>query len=63
MESANDAELKEVAPASPSPYIHSFHNSSKAFKLLDLDGDGVIYAEELTAVIRKVIGGGGEVVT
>ena len=60
MESGNEAELKEVA-ASPSPYIHSFHNYSKAFKLLDLDGDGVIYAEELTAVIRKVIG--GEVVT
>ena len=61
MESGNEAELKEVAAALPSPYIYSFHNSSKAFKLLDLDGDGVIYAEELTAVIRKVIG--GEVVT
>ena len=61
MESGNEAELKEVAAASPSPYIHSYYNSSKAFKLLDLDGDGVIYAEELTAVIRKVID--GEVVT
>ena len=58
MAGASDAELKEVGLSAQHEYgtCNISGNNSQAFKLFDIDGDGVITIEELKSLVSKVGG-------
>ena len=58
MAGASDAELKEVGMNEHHVYgtCNISKNNSQAFKLFDIDGDGVITIDELKSLVSKVGG-------